>query len=141
MIRGHGVRNKPKNALSSCNEGMRVLGARISCRRWAVGQAPALQYSRRRRHDGGSAPAPLAPDFPVQRRRTCLSMIEFGHLSHVGLRRDLNEDTYDANAEHGLWLVADGMGGHEYGEVASAMACAAAMESARAGSSLSDAIR
>src|SRR3546814_5801598 len=70
-----------------------------------------------------------------------LSMIEFGHLSHVGLRRDLNEDTYDANAEHGLWLVADGMGGHEYGEVASALARDAAMESARAGSSLSDAIR
>ncbi|PKM08624.1 MAG: protein phosphatase [Gammaproteobacteria bacterium HGW-Gammaproteobacteria-4] len=68
-------------------------------------------------------------------------MIEFGHLSHVGLRRDLNEDTYDANAEKGLWLVADGMGGHEYGEVASALARDAAMESARAGSSLSDAIR
>ena len=35
--------------------------------------------------------------------------IEFGHGTHTGLRRDHNEDTYHADADLGLWLVADGM--------------------------------
>ena len=29
-------------------------------------------------------------------------MIEFGHLTHVGLRRELNEDTYYGDSELGL---------------------------------------
>jgi protein phosphatase len=49
-------------------------------------------------------------------------MIEFGHNTHVGLRREHNEDTYYADGDLRLWLVADGMGGHEHGEVASALA-------------------
>jgi PPM family protein phosphatase len=43
-------------------------------------------------------------------------------LSHPGLRREANEDTVCARKDLGLYLVADGMGGHAAGEVASRMA-------------------
>lgn len=39
-----------------------------------------------------------------------------------GLRRDSNQDSFLINKELGLFIVADGMGGHSGGEVASAMA-------------------
>lgn len=40
----------------------------------------------------------------------------------VGRERDHNEDTFLVDEELGLYLVADGMGGHRAGEVASAIA-------------------
>ncbi len=39
-----------------------------------------------------------------------------------GLRRESNQDSYLINKDVGLYVVADGMGGHSGGEVASAMA-------------------
>lgn len=41
-------------------------------------------------------------------------------LSHRGRVREHNEDNYLILPRSGLWLVADGMGGHEAGEFASA---------------------
>jgi protein phosphatase len=42
-------------------------------------------------------------------------------LSDTGRRRKSNEDAYLCDAERGVFIVADGMGGEKYGEVASRM--------------------
>lgn len=68
-------------------------------------------------------------------------MIEFGHGTHVGLRRTRNEDTYYADASLGLFLVADGMGGHQHGEVASALVRDAVVDLVTRGHSLIEAIQ
>lgn len=68
-------------------------------------------------------------------------MIEFGYGTHIGLRRKRNEDTYYADAGLGLFLVADGMGGHAHGELAAALARDGMVEDVANGKSLEQAIR
>ena len=42
-------------------------------------------------------------------------------ISDIGKVRDGNEDTFLLSPDHGLFVVADGLGGHAAGEVASAL--------------------
>lgn len=45
---------------------------------------------------------------------------ECASRTHVGLRRKVNEDALAVRMDRGLWAVADGMGGHDAGDIASA---------------------
>ena len=49
-------------------------------------------------------------------------------LTDVGLQRDHNEDCFAVVPHHDLFVVADGMGGHQAGDVASKMATEAITE-------------
>jgi PPM family protein phosphatase len=53
-------------------------------------------------------------------------------ISDVGLQRDHNEDSFAILAEHTLFIVADGMGGHRAGDVASRLATDSIVEFFRA---------
>ena len=50
---------------------------------------------------------------------TGLPRVRYSARSHVGLKRSINEDSVLALPEHSIWVVSDGMGGHEAGDYAS----------------------
>jgi protein phosphatase len=54
--------------------------------------------------------------------------IEVAGETNVGMKRNHNEDNFSILEENGLYIVADGMGGHASGEVASQMAVDALKE-------------
>lgn len=68
------------------------------------------------------------------------SKYEYGEGTNVGLVRSNNEDSYLSNSDIGLWLIADGMGGHDAGEVASQIVKDSVFESIKNGKTLKEAI-
>ncbi len=63
-------------------------------------------------------------------------------VTDVGTVRTNNEDSFVSRPEVGLWMVADGAGGHEHGEMASAMLAGALQQTdGLAGSTLIAEIR
>jgi protein phosphatase len=56
---------------------------------------------------------------------THVGLFDTGAATHVGRVRHRNEDSYLTRPETGIWAVADGMGGHEAGDLASQTVIAA----------------
>ncbi len=59
------------------------------------------------------------------------SKIELVNVSHTGMKRPHNEDSAVTDPAMGLAVVADGMGGYKAGEVASAIAAKAILDTVR----------
>lgn len=59
---------------------------------------------------------------PSARPQAALTLEAAGRV-HIGKRREHNEDVLLVREDLGLFVVADGAGGHNAGEVASALAC------------------
>jgi len=67
-------------------------------------------------------------------------MPNYGHITHPGLVRQHNEDNYLIDEDAYLWVVADGMGGHACGEVASQIVVDLIHDKIKAGCSLQEAV-
>lgn len=57
--------------------------------------------------------------------------VRIAGFTDTGLKRQINEDHIDFNQELGIAVLADGMGGHQSGEIASHMAVESVMEHLR----------
>ena len=70
-----------------------------------------------------------------------MNNITCAHATDTGRRRGHNEDSYSADSEAGLFIIADGMGGHEGGEVASALVVRSIRQDVAGGIRLDEALK
>ena len=68
-------------------------------------------------------------------------MLEYVTRTNVGNGRENNEDFCLASPEQNLWILADGVGGADAGEVASKLVCEAIMADIAGGQSAKEAIK
>lgn len=66
--------------------------------------------------------------------------ISFGHATHVGHVRSQNEDCYGYDTDLGLFVIADGLGGHSAGDIASQIAIEHAITVVEQGGELTKAL-
>lgn len=66
-------------------------------------------------------------------------MIQSYAKTHIGQRK-INEDAFSLDDSLNLYVIADGVGGHQKGEIASQMACQSIFDNVKSGLSLSDAV-
>ena len=68
-------------------------------------------------------------------------MLTYYAKTNIGNKRDNNEDYYLSSPEINMWILADGVGGHDAGEVASQLACNTIEANVLAGENIVDAIQ